>query len=71
VNVIVDTPSSATQRTCWSSRANHQNMVTASHLAVGNYWSVGRDHSVRVGWVRPTRALPSEAWGMDLDVIGN
>ncbi len=46
-------------------------MVTAFHLAGGNYWSVGRDQLVSVGCVWPMQALPSEAWGMDLDVIGN
>jgi hypothetical protein len=69
--VIVDTPSSATQRTYCSPPANHQHLVMAFHLAGGKYWSVRADQGVRVGWVWPTQALPGHAWGMDLDVIGN
>jgi len=45
-------------------------MVTAVHLALCEYWFVGRDQLVSVGWVKPMRAQPSEA-GYGPDVIGN
>ncbi len=51
------------QRSCCLRRANHQDMVTAFHLAGDKYWSVGRDQGVRVGWVWPMQALPSENVG--------
>ena len=38
-------------------------MVTGFHLAVCKNWSVGRDQGVRVGWVWPMQALPSENVG--------
>ena len=49
------------QRSYCPPRANHLEMVTAVHLALGKYWFVGRDQLVSVGWVEPMRAQPNEA----------
>jgi hypothetical protein len=50
-------------------RANHQEMVTTAHLAVGKHWFVGRDQGVCVDWIKPVRDPPSEGW-YGPDVIG-
>ena len=49
--------------------ANHQEMVTTAHLAVGKHWFVGRDQGVCVDWIKPVRDPPSEGW-YGPDVIG-
>ena len=45
------------ERTYRRRRANHQDTVMTFHLAGAECLSVGRDQRVRVGWLRPVRAL--------------
>jgi hypothetical protein len=63
--------SASDQRSCCLRRANHQDMVTAFHLAVGKYWSVGRDQGRprRLGQAGASSAKRSAGYGPD--VIGN
>jgi hypothetical protein len=62
-----DVPLPATQSSPYQTRtatvlgANHQELVTAVHLALGKDWFVGRDELVSVGRVKPMRVQPSEA----------